>query len=71
MDKRSGSIIEDLSHRIGDRGRVSLVEPGFVNTPIGEASPEAQRELPAYNDTRKRMLAKFGRSLKGDRKSVV
>jgi len=44
---------------------VSLVEPGFVNTPIGEASPEAERELPAYNVTRKRMLAKFGQSLKG------
>ena len=27
MDKRSGSIIEDLSHRVGDRSRVSLVEP--------------------------------------------
>src|SRR5438874_908091 len=44
---------------------VSLVEPGFVNTPIGEASPEAERELPAYNVTRKRMLAKFGQSLAG------
>src|SRR6266446_818579 len=44
---------------------VSLVEPGFVNTPIGEASPAAERELPAYNVTRKRMLAKFGLSLAG------
>ncbi len=26
---------------------VSLVEPGFVNTPIGEASPAAARPLPA------------------------
>ena len=42
---------------------VSLVEPGFVNTPIGESSPAAARSLPAYDATRKRMLAKFGQSL--------
>lgn len=42
---------------------VSLVEPGFVNTPIGEASPSAERPLPAYDATRKRMLAAFGHSL--------
>lgn len=42
---------------------VSLVEPGFVNTPIGEASPEAQLAIPAYSTTRKRMLAQFGKSL--------
>ena len=42
---------------------VSLVEPGFVNTPIGESSPTAARSLPAYDATRKRMLAKFGQSL--------
>ncbi len=42
---------------------VSLVEPGFVNTPIGEASPVAARALPEYETTRKRMLAKFGRAL--------
>ena len=36
-----------------------------MNTPIGEASPEAERALPAYNVTRKRMLAKFGQSLAG------
>jgi len=44
---------------------VSLVEPGFVNTPIGEASPVAARPLTAYDATRKRMLAAFGRSLEG------
>ncbi len=44
---------------------VSLVEPGFVNTPIGEASPVAAQPLPAYDATRKRMLAKFGQSLAG------
>src|SRR5207245_11743875 len=43
---------------------VSLVEPGFVNTPIGEAAPAAARPLPAYDATRKRMLAKFGHALK-------
>jgi len=42
---------------------VSLVEPGFVNTPIAEASPVAARTLPAYEAPRKRMLAKFGRAL--------
>jgi NAD(P)-dependent dehydrogenase (short-subunit alcohol dehydrogenase family) len=42
---------------------VSLVEPGFVNTPIGEASPAAARPLPAYDATRKRMLAAFGHAL--------
>jgi len=57
---------ESLWHEVRPFGiSVSLVEPGFVNTPIGEASPEAERELPAYNVTRKRMLAKFGRSLAG------
>jgi len=44
---------------------VCLVEPGFVNTPIGEASPVAGQSLPAYDATRKRMLAKFGQSLAG------
>ena len=43
---------------------VSLVEPGFVNTPIGEASPAAARPLPAYDAIRKSMLAAFGKSLK-------
>jgi short-subunit dehydrogenase len=42
---------------------VSLVEPGFVNTPIGEASPVAARPLPAYDVIRKRMLAAFGHAL--------
>ena len=57
---------ESLWHEVRPFGvSVSLVEPGFVNTPIGEASPEAQRALSAYTVTRKRMLAKFGRSLKG------
>src|SRR6266480_6379391 len=42
---------------------VSLVEPGFVNTPIGEASPAAARPVAAYDATRKRMLAAFGRSV--------
>lgn len=44
---------------------VSLVEPGFVNTPIGEASPAAARPLSAYDATRKRMLAAFGQALEG------
>jgi len=44
---------------------VSLVEPGFVNTPIGEASPAAARPLPAYDATRKSMLAAFGHALEG------
>jgi NAD(P)-dependent dehydrogenase (short-subunit alcohol dehydrogenase family) len=44
---------------------VSLVEPAFVNTPIVEASPVAAQPLPAYDATRKRMLAKFGQSLAG------
>ena len=43
---------------------VSLVEPGFVNTPIGETSPVAAHTLPAYDTIRKRMLAAFGQSLK-------
>ena len=43
---------------------VSLVEPGFVNTPIGEASPAAARPLPAYDTTRTRMLTAFGHALK-------
>lgn len=42
---------------------VSLVEPGFVNTPIGEASPAAARPLPAYDATRKSMLTAFGHAL--------
>ena len=44
---------------------VSLVEPGFVNTPIGEASPGAAHPLPAYDTTRKRMLTAFGKALAG------
>src|SRR5204862_208425 len=48
---------------LGISGR--LVEPGFVNTPIGEASPEAERKLAAYRATRTSMLAKFGQSLAG------
>src|SRR5207245_10816022 len=43
---------------------VSLVEPGFVNTPIGEAAPVAGRPLHAYDAPRKRMLAAFGQALK-------
>jgi NAD(P)-dependent dehydrogenase (short-subunit alcohol dehydrogenase family) len=42
---------------------VSLVEPGFVNTPIGEASPGAGRSLPTYDATRKRMMTAFGKAL--------
>ena len=44
---------------------VSLVEPGFVNTPIGEASPGAAHPLPAYDATRTRMLHAFGKALAG------
>lgn len=44
---------------------VSLVEPGFVNTPIVEASPAAARPVAAYDATRKRMLAAFGHALEG------
>ena len=44
---------------------VSLVEPGFVNTPIAEASPAAARPLPAYDASRKSMLAAFGHALEG------
>ena len=44
---------------------VSLVEPGFVNTPIGEASPVAARPLDAYAATRARMLKAFGHALEG------
>src|SRR3989440_8221697 len=55
---------EALWHEVRPFGiSVSLVEPGFVNTPIGEASPVAARALPEYETTRKRMLAKFGRAL--------
>src|SRR5437899_3785996 len=57
---------EALWHEVRPFGiSVSLVEPGFVNTPIGEASPVAARTLPAYEAPRKRMLAKFGQSLAG------
>src|SRR5919197_5485877 len=42
---------------------VSLVEPGFVTTPIGESSPGPARPLPAYDATRKRMLRAFGNAL--------
>jgi len=42
---------------------VSLVEPGFVNTPIAEASPAAARPLPAYDASRKSMLAAFAHNL--------
>ena len=44
---------------------VSLVEPGFVNTPIGESSPGAAHPLPAYDATRKQMLTAFGKALAG------
>ena len=44
---------------------VSLVEPGFVNTPIGEASPAAAQPLAAYDASRKRMLQAFGHALEG------
>jgi short-subunit dehydrogenase len=55
---------ESLWHEVRPFGiSVSLVEPGFVNTPIGEASPAAARPVAAYDATRKRMLAKFGQSL--------
>src|SRR5437867_7151405 len=57
---------ESLWYEIRPLGiSVSLVEPGFVNTPIGEASPAAARPLPAYDATRKRMLAAFGHALEG------
>ena len=55
---------EALWYEIGPFGiSVSLVEPGFVNTPIGEASPASARPLPAYDAARKRMLTAFGHSL--------
>src|SRR6266480_3803263 len=57
---------ESLWYEVRPLGiNVSLVEPGFVNTPIGEASPAAARPLPAYDATRKRMLAAFGHALVG------
>lgn len=57
---------EALWHELRPFGiSVSLVEPGFVNTPIGEASPGAAHPLPAYDATRKRMLAAFGKALAG------
>jgi NAD(P)-dependent dehydrogenase (short-subunit alcohol dehydrogenase family) len=56
---------ESLWHELRPFGiSVILVEPGFVNTPIGEASPAAARPLAAYDATRKRMLAAFGHALK-------
>jgi short-subunit dehydrogenase len=56
---------ESLWHELRPFGiSVILVEPGFVNTPIGEASPVAARPLAAYDATRKRMLAAFGNALK-------
>lgn len=42
---------------------VSLVEPGFVHTPIGEASPAAAHPLPAYDATRARALTAFGKAI--------
>jgi len=55
---------EALWYEVGPFGiSVSLVEPGFVNTPIGEASPVAAHPLAAYDTTRTRMLAAFGRAL--------
>jgi short-subunit dehydrogenase len=42
---------------------VSLVEPGFVNTPIGESSPGAAHPLPAYTAIRARMMTAFGKAL--------
>lgn len=55
---------ESLWHEVRPFGiSVSLVEPGFVNTPIGEASPVAAHTLPAYDASRKSMLAAFGHSL--------
>jgi len=55
---------ESLWYEIRPLGiSVSLVEPGFVNTPIGEAAPAAARPLPAYDAPRKRMLAAFGHAL--------
>src|SRR5260370_4513157 len=57
---------ESLWYEVRSLGiSVSRGEPGFVNTPIGEASPVAAQSLPAYDATRKRMLAKFGHSLAG------
>src|SRR2546426_6277417 len=66
--------LEGYSESLWDEVRpfgisVSLVEPGFVNTPIGEASPVAARARPEYETTRKRMLAKFGRALEIGRAS--
>src|SRR2546422_8420308 len=55
---------ESLWYEVSPFGiSVSLVEPGFVNTPIGEAAPIAAHTLPAYDTRRKRMLAKFGKSI--------
>src|SRR5881394_3110766 len=57
---------ESLWYEIRPLGiSVTLVEPGFVNTPIGEASPAAARPLPAYAATRTRMLTAFGHALAG------
>ena len=57
---------EALWYEVGPFGiSVSLVEPGFVNTPIVEASPVAARPLPAYDASRKSMLAAFGHALEG------
>jgi short-subunit dehydrogenase len=55
---------EALWHEVRPFGiSVSLVEPGFVNTPIGEASPGVAHPLPAYQAISTRMMAAFGESL--------
>jgi NAD(P)-dependent dehydrogenase (short-subunit alcohol dehydrogenase family) len=55
---------EALWHELRPFGiSISLVEPGFVNTPIGEASPGAARRLPTYDATRARMMAAFAKAL--------
>ena len=55
---------ESLWHELRPFGiNVSLVEPEFVNSPIGEASPGAAHPLPAYDARRQRMMTAFGKAL--------
>src|SRR5437899_770294 len=56
---------ESLGYEVRPSGiSVSLAEPGFVHARIGEAPPAAARRLPAYDASRKSMLAASAHALK-------
>ena len=60
-----GGYTEALWHELRPFGiHVTLIEPGFVATPIGESTQVAATPLPAYDGVRQRAINALGQHVK-------